>query len=146
MHHVHLTGKAAAERSYAVILDTDDEFTTALTHFADSMHLSGSHFTAIGAFSNLVLGYFDWQKKEYQPIPIDEQVEVVALVGDIALTDGKPSLHAHVTVAKRDGSAWGGHLLKGYVRPTLEIILTESPASLVRRHDPDTGLALISAV
>ena len=29
------------------------------------------------------------------------------------------------------------------VRPTLEVILTESPAHLRREHDPESGLALI---
>ncbi|HKH14372.1 MAG TPA: hypothetical protein VKA47_06920 [Solirubrobacterales bacterium] len=46
-------------------------------------------------------------------------------------------------VAKRDGSAWGGHLQEAEVRPTLEVIVTESPPALHRRSDPDTGLALL---
>jgi hypothetical protein len=146
MHHVVLEpGSIGKARAFAVILDTGDEFTECLMRFALANELVASHFTAIGAFSKVELGYFDWQRKEYRPIPIDEQVEVVSLLGDIALSDGRPSLHPHVTVAKSDGSAWGGHLLKGYVRPTLEIMLTESPALLVRTPDPETGLALIAA-
>lgn len=132
------------QSTYAVILDTGDEFIAALTRFARDQRLTASHVTALGAFSRVVLGYFDWERKDYRRIPIDEQVEVVALLGDIALKDGEPSLHAHVTVAKRNGSAWGGHLLEGFVRPTLEIVVTESPASLARRFDPKTGLALIA--
>ena len=76
-------------------------------------------------------------------IPVKEQVEVLALVGDIALQEGKPKLHAHVVLGRRDGSACGGHLLEARVRPTLEVIVTESPAHLRREHDPVTGLALI---
>jgi predicted DNA-binding protein with PD1-like motif len=105
--------------------------------------LSASHLTALGAFRDCVLGYFDWQKKDYRRIPIAEQVEVLALVGDIARDEGEPKLHAHVVVGKSDGSAHGGHLLEGRVRPTLEVIVTESPAHLRRRFDPETGLALI---
>jgi hypothetical protein len=55
----------------------------------------------------------------------------------------KPRLHAHVVVGKRDGTAHGGHLLQARVRPTLEVILTESASYLARRHDPESGLALI---
>jgi predicted DNA-binding protein with PD1-like motif len=52
-------------------------------------------------------------------------------------------LHAHVVVGKADGTAHGGHLLAAVVRPTLEVILVESPRHLQRRHDAETGLALI---
>jgi uncharacterized protein len=146
MHHVVLeAGPAGRERSFAIILQTGDELTDCLMRFALENKLAASRFTAIGAFSKVVLGYFDWQRKQYRPIPIDEQVEVVSLLGDVALADGRPSLHPHVTVAKSDGSAWGGHLLEGYVRPTLEIMLTESPAALIRTPDPESGLALIAA-
>jgi predicted DNA-binding protein with PD1-like motif len=81
--------------------------------------------------------------KDYLRVPIREQVEVLALVGDIALDKGKPKLHAHVVLGKRDAAACGGHLLEAHVRPTLEVILTESPSHLVRQHDPQSGLALI---
>jgi hypothetical protein len=43
----------------------------------------------------------------------------------------------------RDGSARGGHLLKGWVRPTLEITLVESPSHLERKLDPDAQIPLI---
>jgi predicted DNA-binding protein with PD1-like motif len=64
-------------------------------------------------------------------------------VGDIALKDRQPTLHAHVVVGKADGTAHGGHLLEGYVRPTLEVMLIESPNVLRRTHDEESGLALI---
>ena len=90
------------------------------------------------------LGYFDWQTKRYQRNPVAEQVEVASLTGDIALgPDGKPSLHIHCVLGRRDGSALAGHLIEGQVRPTLEVILTESPAHLRKKHDPESGLALI---
>ncbi len=69
---------------------------------------------------------------------------MLSLVGDVALTTkGQPKVHAHVVVGQSDGTAHGGHLLEAHVRPTLEVILTESPQHLQRVHDPETGLALI---
>jgi uncharacterized protein len=135
---------ADGRRTFAIVLETGEEFTECFLRFAKQQQLTASQFTAIGAFSRAVLGYFEWDRKEYRRIPIDEQVEVVSLLGDIALKDGVPSLHPHVTVSKRDGSAWGGHLLEGIVRPTLEIIVNESPATLARKFDAQTGLALIT--
>jgi len=131
------------ERSYALVFETGDEPVSLLERFAVEHKLAAARFTAIGAFSHAVLGYFDWQRKQYERIPVGEQVEVLSLVGDVALDGEKPKIHAHVVLGKRDGSAHGGHLLEAKVRPTLELMLVESPAHLRKRHDPDSGLALI---
>jgi predicted DNA-binding protein with PD1-like motif len=130
-------------RTFVVVLSTGDEAVKALTSVAREHHLGASHFTAIGAFERAVVAYFDWSSKKYQRIPIDEQVEVLALNGDITADQGEPKLHAHVVVARSDGTAHGGHLVEAYVRPTLEIVLTELPGHLHRRIDPASGLALI---
>ena len=132
------------EKTYALIFATGDEVKAGLLAFARENGLAGSHLTAIGAFSDVTLGYFDWQRKEYRKIPVREQVEVLSLVGDIARKEnGEPEVHAHVVVGKADGTAWGGHLMEAHVRPTLEVILVESPGHLQRQYDPETGLALI---
>jgi predicted DNA-binding protein with PD1-like motif len=116
---------------------------SALAAFATDRQLKATQFTAIGAFSRVVVAYFDWTTKEYRHIPVDEQVEVLSLVGDISIDDGKPKVHAHIVVGKADATAHGGHLIEGLVRPTLEIVLTEAPRHLQRRHDPVSGLALV---
>jgi predicted DNA-binding protein with PD1-like motif len=91
-----------------------------------------------------MLAYFDWEKKDYLKNPVREQVEVVSLIGDVALApDGTPKVHTHAVLGRRDGTALGGHLLEAHVRPTLEVTLTETPRHLHRRHDPQSGLALI---
>jgi predicted DNA-binding protein with PD1-like motif len=130
-------------RTFVLVLDTDDEAIGALTSFASSQHLGASHFTAIGAFSRATVAYFEWSSKQYHHIPITEQLEVLSLVGDIALEDSRPKVHAHVVVGKADATAHGGHLIEGTVRPTLEIVITELPRQLRRRLDPVSGLALI---
>ncbi|TMG92955.1 MAG: DNA-binding protein [Betaproteobacteria bacterium] len=133
----------SGERTWAVIFDTGEEAMAGLKRFATDHSLTASHFSAIGAFSEAVLGYFDWESKDYQRVPIDEQVEVLALLGDIALQGRQSKVHAHVVIGMRDGSARGGHLLSAKVRPTLEVILTESPSHLQRVFDPESGLPLI---
>jgi hypothetical protein len=130
-------------RTFALVLATGDEAMSAISAFAAEQQLRATQFTAIGAFSRVVVAYFDWETKRYQDIPINEQVEVLSLMGDITLENGRPKVHAHVAVSKADATAHGGHLVEGHVRPTLEIILTETPSHLRRRFDPETGLALI---
>jgi predicted DNA-binding protein with PD1-like motif len=139
-----LLSEIGGQRSHVLVLATGEEAMAALQAFARELSLTAASFTAIGAFSNAVLGYFDWTAKSYRRIPVDEQVEVASLTGDIALgPDGAPALHAHVVLGRHDGSALAGHLLEGHVRPTLEIVLTESPRHLRKQLDPESGLALI---
>lgn len=133
----------AAERTYAVIFERGDEVMTDLQRFAEQEGLNGSRFTAIGAFERATLGWFDWQTRDYERIAVDEQVEVLSLIGDVSLENGKPKLHAHCVLGRRGGATVGGHLIEAVVRPTLEVLLIESPGHLRRRHDPDSGLALI---
>jgi uncharacterized protein len=135
---------ATGQKTFAVVLDKGDEVVAELTAFAKAESMTAAHFTAIGAFSAVTLGYFDRASKKYLKIPVREQVEVLSLIGDIAIAKDGPQVHAHVVIGGRDGSARGGHLLDARVWPTLEVILVESPRHLHRRHDADTGLALIA--
>jgi uncharacterized protein len=131
------------EKTFAVVFDKGDECMAGLLDFAKQQQLAGAHFTAIGAFSDATLGFFDRQQMEYKKIPVGEQVEVLSLVGNIALDDGAPKVHAHVVLGKADGMAYGGHLLEAHVWPTLEVIVVESPKHLRRTTDRETGLPLI---
>jgi predicted DNA-binding protein with PD1-like motif len=129
--------------THVLVFDKGDEVMEGLMRFTAERQLSAGHFTAIGAFSDVTLGFLDPDTNEYEPIVVDEQVEALSLVGDVSIEDGKPKIHAHVVVGKRDGSAHGGHLLEAHVWPTLEVVLTESPAHLRREIDSETGLPLI---
>ncbi|PKN28938.1 MAG: hypothetical protein CVU64_10695 [Deltaproteobacteria bacterium HGW-Deltaproteobacteria-21] len=131
------------EKTHVLVFDTGEEVMGNLRAFAKREGLKSGRFTAIGAFQRAVLGYFEVERKTFRKIPIDEQVEVLSLVGDVALKGDEPEIHAHVVVGKADGSAHGGHILEAYVRPTLEVVLVESPEYLCRRVDEETGLALI---
>jgi predicted DNA-binding protein with PD1-like motif len=130
-------------KTFALVFDEGDEVIAGLTDFAKREQLAGSHFTGIGAFRETVVGFFDWQRRDYDRIPIREQVEVLSLAGDIAIDSGEPKVHAHVVVGKRDGTAHGGHLLEAHVRPTLEVMLVETPVHLRRVYDARAKLPLI---
>lgn len=111
----------------AIVFDENDDVIPLLLKFAEEKHVSGARLGGIGAFQRLRIGYFDRTSRKYQAINIDEQVELLALVGNFARKDGTSTLHAHVIVGKRDGSAHGGHLLEAHVWPTLELTVIELP-------------------
>jgi uncharacterized protein len=139
-----LLHEADGKRTFAVILVTGDEAVGCLKAFATTERLGGAQVTAIGALSRAKLAYFDWDTKAYHLIEVSEQVEVASLVGDIAQgPDGRPSIHVHAVLGRRDGAALAGHIEEAHMRPTLEIIVTEMPAHLCKAKDAESGLALI---
>jgi uncharacterized protein len=81
--------------TYAVVLDTGDEVIGELGKFVREQEVEAASVTAIGAFSRAVLGYFQWETKQYKKIPVGEQVEVLSLLGDVAVGDPGPTLHLH---------------------------------------------------
>ena len=139
-----LLHELSGQRTFVFVLSTGEEAMGELIAFAKSQNIAAAQLTAIGALSDAELAYFDWEKKDYQSIPVREQVEVASLIGDVASgPSGEPSLHIHLVLARRDGTALAGHLTRARVRPTLEVIINESPAHLRKVHDPESGLALI---
>jgi hypothetical protein len=130
-------------RSWVLVFAAGDDVLPELGGFARDRRLTAASFTAIGAFEEVTVAWFNPESKEYEDVRIDEQVEVLVLAGDVALAGDEPAIHAHVVVGRRGGATAGGHLVQARVRPTLELVLTESPAELRKRRDPETGLALI---
>ena len=140
---INLAGSADVR---LVVLDSGEEAFATLQSFAREAGISAASLTAIGAFERATVGWFDFNRRTYKNIEVNEQCEVLSAIGDIAVgDDGKASLHVHVVLGLADGSTRGGHLLKGTVHPTLEVVLTTTPATLRRRLRPDLGIALIDA-
>lgn len=130
-------------QTQALIFLDGEEAVSELLRFSRENGIDGAHVRGIGAASRVKFAVLDLVEKRYQPIEVREQVEVLSLLGNIGLADdGQPALHVHVVVAKRDGTAHGGHLLELHVCPTLEIIVTPT-ARLQRRKVPDLPLQTI---
>ena len=129
--------------TYVVVCDPGDEAVSALTQFARSERLEAAQITAVGAFEHATVGWFDRAAREYRPIRVDEQCELLSLIGDIAEGQDGPVLHVHAVLGLSDGTTRGGHLLEGRVFPTLEAVITETPARLRKVMRPDIGIALI---
>lgn len=139
-----LLASDAGERTFILVLEADDEAFKCITDFAERQGVTAASITAIGAFRAATIAFFEFETKNYQKIPVEVQSEVLSMIGDVAVDDeGKASLHLHVVLGFSDGSTRGGHFLQGHVRPTLEVVLRETPADLRRRHCSDLGIALI---
>jgi hypothetical protein len=132
-----------AHRDHLLVLDPDDEFVASLTDFAKKNRIEGGSFSAIGAFQQATIAYWNRETKEYEKIEVAEQVEVLALGGSIARSSDDVKIHAHAVLGRRDGSTIGGHLIRGVVFPTLEVFVVDNGARLTRQKDERTGLWLL---
>jgi hypothetical protein len=137
-----VTENSNGERTYAVIFAKGDEILSGLTEFAEREKLTAGYFTAIGALQSARFGWFDPLHNAYRDIPIEQQVELISLLGDVGLVNGAPQIHAHGAVGFPDGQVRGGHLLQAIAWPTLELFLTACPTTLIKKHDDETDLFL----
>lgn len=130
-------------RVWAAVFEQGEDLLGAFEDWVEQSGLGAASLSGVGGFSEATLGYYDVDAQRYVDIPVAEQVEVLVLAGDVTCKGEEHQVHAHVVCGRRDGSAVGGHILRAVVRPTLELVVTETPAHLQRRHDEASGLALI---
>jgi predicted DNA-binding protein with PD1-like motif len=140
---VQLLADNGGEKTYAVIFHTGDEAYSGLYEFARKYHVTAAHFTALGALSGARIAWFDPTRKMYRQNTLHQQIEVLSMVGDIALSNDKPAVHTHMVVGLPNGTTRGGHVLEADVRPTLEVMVTVEPNAMHRTPDPATDLTLI---
>lgn len=140
---VKLVKDTPAEKVYVVVFLKGDEVLSGLTDFAMKYKVGDAHFTGIGAISGATTAWLDLSKKMYRPTHIDEQVEVLSLIGDVATYQGKPVVHMHVVLGRRDGTTVGGHVWELNVNPTVEVFVTVNSAPLAKRPDEASGIKLI---
>ena len=126
--------------TYIIRFEDEELFPDRFLDFLAAESIVGGSFTGIGAMKWTRIAFFDIEARQYQDRDLDEQLEVLALVGNVAVFEKAPLVHAHVTLGRRDGTALGGHLRQGIVRPTLEVALRTIPEPLNRAIDPNYGL------
>jgi len=131
-------------RRFLSSLDHDAEIVASITALAEALGVEAGAVTAIGALQRAEIGYYDQKTHEYKTIEIDHPMEIASLTGNLSIRDGKPFLHAHVTLADSEGNVKGGHLSSGTIFAAevyLQELLGRPP---VRRHDSTTDLFLWS--
>ena len=140
---VHEIGGAG--RTVIVVCAKGEECMQSLYDFAEREGIAAAGFVGLGAFSSSTVAFFDRGRKTYDPIPVEEQVEVLNITGNITRFEGKPRIHAHATLSRPDGSTIGGHLIEGTVWPTLELTVTVGDGVIERETDEESGLGLVAS-
>lgn len=106
---------------YQVDFGAGDEILSGLTELAEREHITSAYITGLGGLSTGLFGWGDPSNGAFKEIPIDKKCELVSLVGNISMRNGKPYVHLHGVVAFSDGSTKGGHVIEAHVAPIAEI-------------------------
>ncbi|MDB5279028.1 MAG: hypothetical protein JWR61_3983 [Ferruginibacter sp.] len=131
---VKLLSTNGETKTYSLVFSPGDEVRSGLNDFAQQYHVKSAHYTAIGDVFYGKVGFFNYEKKMFKVISIDTS-EIASFIGNIAIFNGKPVAHTHVSVADKNGLVHGGHLLGLYVGPTLEVFITVEPTALYKKLD-----------
>lgn len=115
-----------------------------LTAFCAEHGITSASFTAIGAVEQTSMGYYDLETRTYEFSDYPEVMEVVSMIGNVALVDGKPFLHVHAVFTDTSNQALGGHVQETVVAGTLEVFLTVYSEPMERQFDDETGLKLLA--
>lgn len=96
--------------------------------------------SGLGQLKNFGLGYFK-EKGNYLPQEFSEPHELISLTGNISKQEnGEYEFHVHACLGNSNKNVVGGHLIKGIVEITNEIVLLKSDVSVLRKVEEDTGL------
>jgi len=125
-------------------LKKGDDLLQALTKICQELGITLGEVKVIGAVSQVRIGYYHQNSRNYEWLDLARPMEILALEGNISLKDGKPFVHAHVTLADGEGRAYGGHVAEGTMVFAAEFVIQELKAdrSLDRQMDEETGLFL----
>jgi predicted DNA-binding protein with PD1-like motif len=106
--------EADGQRTILLVLESGEDAVKAIQTFARDHKISGASLFALGAFGEATVGWFDFKTRQYLPIEVPAQCEVISVLGDIATDEvGQPSVHLHAVLGLSDGTTRGGHLLRG---------------------------------
>ena len=111
-----------------VALESGEDPVQGLLDFAKRERLSSGHFTAIGAFEDVTIGYFELARaRTTRGSRSASRSRCYPLVGDVALEGDVPRFTPTWSWASGTAPRTAAHLLEARVRPTLEVILVQPP-------------------
>lgn len=128
---------------YIIRLFKGEKIIETLTKFLEEESITAAYFSGIGAVIFAELAHYDLEKKEYSSKKFKSPLEIISLAGNISLFEGKPMIHAHISLGDKSMTMFGGHLKEATVAATCEIILKVFEGSLKRKQDEEIGLNLL---
>lgn len=130
--------------TYLVRIDLDEEIMRSLKALCEQEDIRLAHVEAIGASNHAVIGVYDLEEQAYHREELDGFMEITGLTGNVTRKDGEVYLHLHGTMADRNHTVHGGHVIELKVGATCEMFVTVLDGEVNRVRDEGLGINLIS--
>lgn len=129
--------------AYLIRFERGEEVLSVLADACAPKNITGGKISAIGAVEEVVIAHYDLSTKSYMDKTIKERLEIVSLLGNVAMLDGKVIIHAHGSFSDSDMRVCGGHVKRLIVSATCELTLSVFQKPVLRAFDEETGLNLL---
>src|SRR3989338_11315453 len=96
--------------TYVLNFGRGDELLSTLREFLKKENIKAGYFTGLGAAGVLDLAYYNLETKEFERHAIKEDVEILSLIGNIAMLKDETIIHTHGTFGKKDLSVFGANI------------------------------------
>jgi len=121
---------------YVLRAEIGEEIQEALRQFAQAVNIKAAFYQGIGTLSQVELAFFCTDLKVYDRRFFNDEYELVSLMGNLSFVDDMIAPHTHVTLGDRNFQTFSGHLVRGVVSVTAEIVVTTIDIPLTRIEDP----------
>jgi predicted DNA-binding protein with PD1-like motif len=129
---------------FLIRLEIGEKVNESIKYFCEKQKIQGAWFSCIGSIKNPTLYHYKAATKKYTNTELEGVFEVTSLLGNVALFEGKPIVHAHVSISNEMMQAFGGHLVEAEIAAMLEIMLQDFDVKLIKKLDAATGLKVFN--
>ena len=129
--------------TYVVRLDRGEEINEKLLWLASTENIHLAKISGLGEVNIVTLGNYSPETRQYKVTTFHADFEIVSLGGNLTMKDGKPYLHIHMAASDAGGRCYGGHLHRGDVNGSVELMITVLDGRVEREASTEIGLNLI---
>lgn len=130
--------------TFVISLAPGEEIIERLNDFLMQENIGNAYFLGIGALKKAELAHYRVDNKKYSSKIFEEPLELANMTGNVFLYDGKPMVHAHVTLGNDKFESFSGHLVSGIISAACEIVLKKLNSEFEKKHSHVIGLKLLS--
>ena len=131
-----------SSKKYLIRLLKGEEIVASIKKFCEELNIKNAEISAIGSVESPTLAHYRVDTKKYKEKTLKGIFELTSLIGSVAISEGEPLVHVHVTISDDEMRAFGGHLVKGVVSATVEVFLESFESKYTKSHDKEIGLKL----
>ena len=125
-----------------ISLETGDEIIESITNVLKIEKIYSGMINGIGAISQVELGFYNIESKEYKKEFFNYDYELTSLMGNITLKDEVPFVHIHINMSDDNFKVLGGHLFNAVTAASAEVIILLNEQTIKRELDKNVGLYL----